>query len=159
MKSNRIALSFFALIVLACNNEVHNEHEGHGKHGASEKPLTLADSLYNEVMGAHDEVMPKMGKVRGAQKRAQELVDSISQLKGEALKSNLSLKKELEQLVSDLNYTDYAMDQWMTDFNLDSGSTNQEVRVKYLLDEKVRVTKVKEAILNSLAKADTLLKK
>ncbi|MFZ9694261.1 MAG: hypothetical protein ACO3AY_00140 [Chitinophagaceae bacterium] len=159
MKSNRIALSFFALIVLACNNEVHNEHEGHGKHGASEKPLTLADSLYNEVMGAHDEVMPKMGKVRGAQKRAQELVDSISQLKGEALKSNLSLKKELEQLVSDLNYADYAMDQWMTDFNLDSGSTNQEVRVKYLLDEKVRVTKVKEAILNSLAKADTLLKK
>ena len=159
MKSNRIALSFFALIELACNNEVHNEHEGHGKHGASEKPLTLADSLYNEVMGAHDEVMPKMGKVRGAQKRAQELVDSISQLKGEALKSNLSLKKELEQLVSDLNYADYAMDQWMTDFNLDSGSTNQEVRVKYLLDEKVRVTKVKEAILNSLAKADTLLKK
>lgn len=159
MKSNRIALSFFALIVLACNNEVHNEHEGHGKHGASEKPLTLVDSLYNEVMGAHDEVMPKMGKVRGAQKRAQELVDSISQLKGEALKSNLSLKKELEQLVSDLNYADYAMDQWMTDFNLDSGSTNQEVRVKYLLDEKVRVTKVKEAILNSLAKADTLLKK
>jgi hypothetical protein len=62
-------------------------------------------------------------------------------------------------LVSDLNYADYAMDQWMTDFNLDSGSTNQDVRVKYLSDEKGRVTKVKEAILNSLAKADTLLKK
>lgn len=159
MKSTWIALPFFALILLACNNEGHNEHEGHGQHGANEKPLTLADSLYNEVMSAHDEVMPKMGKVRGAQKRAQELVDSISQLKGEALKATLSLKKDLEQLVSDLNYADYAMDQWMTDFNLDSGSTNQEVRVKYLSDEKVRVTKVKEAILNGLAKADTLLKK
>lgn len=159
MRSTWIALLFFMLIVLSCNSDVNNAHEGHGQHGASEKPLTLADSLYNEVMGAHDEVMPKMGKVRGAQKRAQELVDSISQLKGEALTSNLYLKKELEQLVSDLNYADYAMDQWMTDFNLDSGSTNQEVRVKYLSDEKVRVTKVKEAILNSLAKADTLLKK
>ena len=110
-------------------------------------------------MDAHDEVMPKMGKVRGAQKRAQELIDSISGLKGQSLKDNQLWKKDLEQLVSDLNYADYAMDQWMTDFNLDSGSTNEEVRVKYLTDEKVRVTKVKEAILNSLAKADSLLKK
>jgi hypothetical protein len=159
MKSFLVGFSFLSLSLLACNNAGQNEHEGHEHHDQNEKPLTLADSLYNEVMAAHDEVMPKMGKVRGAQKRAQELVDSISQLKGEALKVNLPLKKSLEQLVSDLNYADYAMDQWMTDFNLDSGSTNQEVRIKYLSDEKGRVAKVKEAILNSLAKADTLLKK
>ena len=157
MKSFLVVLSFLSLSLLACNNA--NQHEEHEHHGANEKPLTLADSLYNDVMAAHDEVMPKMGKVRGAQKRAQELVDSISKLKGEALKANLPLKKELEQLVSDLNYADYAMDQWMTDFNLDSGSNNQDIRVKYLADEKVRVTKVKQAILSSLAKADTLLKK
>lgn len=150
MKSFLITLSFLSLSLLACNNG--------DQHGQEEKPLTLADSLYNEVMTAHDAVMPKMGKVRGAQKRAQALIDSISGLKGEALKASLPLKKDLEQLVSDLNYADYAMDQWMTDFNLDSGSTNQEVRVKYLSDEKVRVTKVKEAVINSLAKADSLLK-
>lgn len=159
MKSFLVAVSFLSLSVLACNNANQHEHEGQHDHGKDEKPLTLADSLYNEVMAAHDAVMPKMGKVRGAQKRAQELIDSISGLKGQDLKANQQWKKELEQLVSDLNYADYAMDQWMTDFNMDSGSTNQEVRTKYLSDEKGRVTKVKEAILNSLAKADSLLKK
>jgi len=159
MKSFFIAVSFLSMGVWACNNAGQHDHAADHQHGQEEKPLTLADSLYKEVMDAHDAVMPKMGKVRGAQKRAQELIDSISGLKGQSLKDNQLWKKDLEQLVSDLNYADYAMDQWMTDFNLDSGSTNEEVRVKYLTDEKVRVTKVKEAILNSLAKADSLLKK
>ena len=159
MKSFFFAVSLFSIGVWACNNAEQYDHAADHQHGQPEKPLTIGDSLYKEVMDAHDAVMPKMGKVRGAQKRAQELIDSISGLKGQSLKDNQLWKKDLEQLVSDLNYADYAMDQWMTDFNLDSGSTNEEVRVKYLTDEKVRVTKVKEAILNSLAKADSLLKK
>lgn len=159
MKSFLISLTFLSLSLLACNSEEPHEHSADHQHGQEEKPLTLADSLYKEVMDAHDAVMPKMGKVRGAQKRAQELIDSISGLKGQSLKDNQQLKKDLEQLVSDLNYADYAMDQWMTDFNLDSGSTNPAVRIQYLSDEKSRVGKVKEAILNSLTKADSLLKK
>lgn len=159
MKSFFFAVSLFSIGVWACNNAEQHDHAADHQHGQPEKSLTIGDSLYKEVMDAHDAVMPKMGKVRGAQKRAQELIDSISGLKGQSLKDNQLWKKDLEQLVSDLNYADYAMDQWMTDFNLDSGSTNEEVRVKYLTDEKVRVTKVKEAILNSLAKADSLLKK
>jgi hypothetical protein len=46
----------------------------------------------------------------------------------------------------------------MDEFNVDSAIDNAKERVKYLEDEKLKVTKVKEAILNSLQKADSLLK-
>jgi transcriptional regulator NrdR family protein len=41
---------------------------------------------------------------------------------------------------------------------MDSAVSNIEQRIKYLTEEKLRVSKVKEAILNSLQKADSLLK-
>lgn len=42
--------------------------------------------------------------------------------------------------------------------NMDSALNNAEQRIKYLTDEKLKVGKVKEAILGSLQKADSLLK-
>jgi len=41
---------------------------------------------------------------------------------------------------------------------MDSAKDNIEQRVKYLAEEKLKVTKVKEAVLGGLAKADSLLK-
>lgn len=159
MKSSFLLLSFAVILLVACQSGQEKGHEGHHGHGETDKPLTLADSLYQDVMDAHDAVMPKIGKVRGAQKRVQQILDSINALPGKAQKANQDLKTTLEKLVSELNYADFAMDKWMTEFNLDSGANNPDVRVKYLTDEKMKVTKVKEAIINSLAKADTLLKK
>jgi hypothetical protein len=110
-------------------------------------------------MAGHDEVMPKMGKIRGAQKEAQRLIDSIAALPAKAQAEAALLKTKLEELVKDLSYADFAMDKWMTEFSLDSAKDNMAMRLKYLADEKLKVNKVKEAILNSLAKADSLLKK
>jgi len=142
----------------ACQSSPENASD-HSAHSAMEAPKTPADSLYGQVMEMHDLVMPKMGKVRGAQKRAQALLDSIGALPTRTAATLTPYKKELETLVSDLNYADYAMDQWMMEFNLDSGKNNVEVRLAYLRAELDKVTKVKDAVINSLAKADTLLKK
>lgn len=147
------------LAMMGCQNSSTSTTEGHQHHSATDTPKTPADSLYVQVMDAHDLVMPKMGKVRGAQKRAQALLDSIATLPTGAPASLVAYKKGLEALVGDLNYADYAMDQWMMEFNLDSGKNNIEVRLAYLRAELDKVTKVKEAVLSSLAKADTLLKK
>lgn len=143
------------LISCGCNEEKHNDHSGH----KTEAPKTAEDSLYNDVMAGHDEVMPKMGKIRGAQKEAQRLIDSIAALPAKAQAEAGALKAKLEELVKDLNYADFAMDKWMTEFSLDSAKDNIEMRLKYLADEKLKVNKVKDAILNSLTKADSLLKK
>lgn len=158
MKTELLLFSFAVILLVACTSGEDREHEGHHGHGESEKPLTQADSLYEEVMGAHDAVMPKMGRVRGAQKTVQQLIDSIGALPVKIQKANQGLKKSLEQLKSELSYADFAMDKWMTEFNLDSGANNREVRIKYLTDEKMKVNKVKEAVFQALARADSLLK-
>jgi hypothetical protein len=142
--------------IISCgSNENKQDHSGH----KTDVPKTAEDSLYNEVMAGHDEVMPKMGKIRGAQKEAQRLIDSIATLPVKAQAEAAVLKSKLEELVKDLSYADFAMDKWMTEFSLDSAKDNLELRLKYLADEKLKVNKVKEAILNGLAKADSLLKK
>ena len=145
-------------VLLACQSSSDNSGD-HAAHSAMEAPKTPADSLYGQVMEMHDLVMPKMGKVRGAQKRAQALLDSIGSLPTRSAATLTPYKKELETLVSELNYADYAMDQWMMEFNLDSGKNNIEIRLAYLRAELEKVSKVKDAVVNSLTKADTLLKK
>ena len=57
------------------------------------------------------------------------------------------------------NYADFAMDKWMVEFNIDSAKGNQELRIAYLRSELDKVSNVKKAILSSLSKADSLLKK
>jgi len=145
-------------VLLACQSSTNSSNDHHG-HSTMETPKTPADSMYGQVMEMHDQVMPKMGKVRGAQKKAQALLDSIGALPTRSAATLTAYKKELETLVSDLNYADFAMDQWMMEFNLDSGKNNIEIRLAYLRSEFDKVSKVKDAVVNSLAKADTLLKK
>lgn len=155
----KIIIPLFAIsLLMSCND---SSKAGHGNHGSDEKTgavTTPVDSLLKEVMAGHDEVMPKMGKVRGAQARAKAMLDSIANLPGKAQDASAALKKKLETLVNDLNYADFAMDKWMTEFNMDSALNNVQERLKYLESEKGKVTKVKEAIQVGLARADSLLK-
>ena len=143
----------------SCNNSKTNDSETDHSGHKTDEPKTEADSLMMQVMEGHDAVMPKMGKVRGAQKEAQRLLDSVSALPAKAQEAAKTLKQELETLINELNYADFAMDKWMVEFNMDSAKDNMEQRIQYLTDEKMKVTKVKEAVLNGLAKADSLLNK
>ena len=159
MKSKLLVFLTFSAVLLGCQSTSENQHEGHGGHGKTNVPQTPADSLYTQVMDIHDQVMPKMGKIRGAQKQAQQMLDSISTLPAQQAKAAASYKQQLETLVSDLNYADFAMDKWMVEFNLDSAKDNLELRKVYLQSELDKVLNVKKAILGSLSKADSLLKK
>ena len=46
----------------------------------------------------------------------------------------------------------------MTEYEVDSAEDNAGKHIKYLTDEKMKVDKMKEAILSGLQKADSLLK-
>ncbi len=147
-------------LLTACNNAGKEDHSQHSTTGEKKDSTAKApvEMLFDEVMAGHDEVMPKMGKVRGAQARAKAMLDSIARLPAKAQDAAMDLKKKLETLVNDLNDADFAMDKWMTEFNMDSAVNNVQERLKYLEIEKGKVTKVKEAVLSGLAKADSLLK-
>ncbi len=148
-----IAPLFLLVTTIACNNNTSNTNTT-----KKEEVKTPADSLMHEVMEGHDAVMPKMSKVRTAQKKAQQMIDSIATLPAKAQNAVASLKSQLDSLVNELNYADFAMDKWMSEFNMDSAVNNAEERIKYLSEEKLKIGKVKESVLNSLAKADSLLK-
>ena len=143
-----IAISLFA----ACQNSGGHNHEQ-----AEELPKTHADSLYQDIMDLHDAVMPKMGKVRGARDYAQKLVDSIKALPSKSI--NADYQNQLQGLVVELSAADAEMDSWMMQFNMDTLANELDKRAEYLSAEKIKVGKVKEAVLSGLAKADSLLKK
>lgn len=145
----------FLTAFIACNNE--KKHDGHNSHKNNE-PKTQADSLMADVMDGHDVGMAKYGKLQAMEKKVKATLDSISKLPAKTQQELASYKARLDSTAADLSYAIFAMDQWMEEFDMDSAKDNMEARIKYLLNEKMKVGKVKEAILNSLSKADSLLK-
>jgi hypothetical protein len=142
--------------LIACNNsdKKHEDHNGH----STNTPKTQEDSLFADVMDGHDVGMAKMGKIRAIQAQVKKVLDSIATLPAKAKQAATPLKAKLDSVAADLSYAEMAMDKWMTEFNMDSAKDNIEQRIKYLADEKLKVGKVKEAILGGLEKADSVLK-
>ena len=157
MRKNRIAIVAASIsILIACNN-ADKKHEGHAGH-TTETPKTKEDSLFADVMDGHNVGMAKMSKIRTLQAEVKKVLDSIATLPAKAQQAATPLKIKLDSLAAELSYAEMAMDKWMMEFNMDSAKDNIENRIKYLTEEKLKVGKVKEAIIGSLAKADSLLK-
>lgn len=145
-----LLISSFTIAVLACNNSKNeNSHSNEVK--------TKADSLMQEVEDGHNIGMAKMGRLTRAEQATRRLLDSIDKLPAKAKQAAQPLRTRLDSLQKDLSYAESAMNKWMNEFNMDSAVNNAGERIKYLQSEKLKVSKVKEAILNSLQKADSVL--
>jgi hypothetical protein len=143
------------IIAFACNEA--DKHEHNSREAAAAAPKTLEDSLYAEVDEAHIVGMKKMGKLKGALEGVKKALDSVNKLPKSKLDE--TYQQTLIDLQEDLNYANYAMDTWMDEFERDSAKGNPEARIKYLQSEKDKVTKMRDAILNGIQRADSLLKK
>jgi hypothetical protein len=154
MKKSIFYFALFVMISLMACNDSANEHKGPG----NSEPKTQADSLMSEVMDGHNIGMAKMGKLTRAEQTTRRLLDSIAKLPAKARQAAEPLKTKLDSLQKDLSYAEFAMNKWMEEFNMDSAVNDAKERIDYLGSEKLKVTKVKEAILNSLQKADSLIK-
>lgn len=153
MNKFKLVIIFLAIgFLTACNNGDKKANTG------NKDPKTLTDSLEDEVMDGHNVGMAKYGKLTAMQNEAQRLLDSIAKLPAKAREALTPLKTKLNGLVEDLSSAKSGMDKWMEEYNMDSAVNNIEQRIKYLTTEKIKVSEVKEAILNSLQKADSVLK-
>lgn len=144
---------FFALVLLACNNEK-------GEAGDSpEKETSLLDSLEDQVWDGHDVGMAKYGKLRSMKLKAEMMIDSIARLPAAEKQQAADLRERLTQLVRDLTDAKDGMDTWMRQFRdtKDSAKDDPDLRAQFLRDEIMRVNKVRDDILNSLARADSLV--
>jgi hypothetical protein len=151
MKKIISVLSLFVLLVWSCNNSGENSSDS-----AKEK---TADSLYKLVMNGHDVGMAKDEAVKKAIEDTEAAIDSMNKLPVAARLVSVGHKHRLDSLLADLKYADFAMSKWMKEMQWDPSKIELNERIKYLSAEKIKIDKVSEAILTSLARADTLLKK
>ena len=147
-KIGSCVLLLVVIFAISCSNDS----------GQSKGSKTQLDSLFDDVMDGHNIGMAKMGRLTRAEQTTKRLLDSIAKLPAKSRQAAEPLKVKLDSLQKDLSYAEFAMNKWMDEFNVDSANDNAKERIKYLEEEKVKVTKVKEAILGSLQKADSLLK-
>lgn len=145
-----IQLTVSLFLFISCNNSANPDSK-------SEK--TYSDSLMDKVMEDHNIGMAKMSKISDAQKRVNQAIDSISKLPATLQKNLRTYQIQLDSVLNRLKYADYAMNKWMEEFNMDSAKDDAEKRIEYLKSEKIKISKVKDAMISSLSSADSLFKK
>ncbi len=119
-----------------------------GCSGAREKQENKEDnpnqSLYEKVMGVHDEVMPRMDEIQKLKRKIQETINNSKDLAEDK-------RKELEQKIALLDSASKSMMNWMFEFRPEE-LKGDSLRV-YLEKEMERVTRVKELMLDAIRKA------
>ncbi|WEK37113.1 MAG: hypothetical protein P0Y53_06335 [Candidatus Pseudobacter hemicellulosilyticus] len=140
-----------ALAGIACTDTAQKETER--KDGFTPVLRTKEDSLYHAVIEGHDVGMAKMGILGRYTARVQAKLDSMSkQPKG----VDSEYHKQLVDLRKDLQQARQGMNAWMDSFSADSATGNEDLRIQYLESERVKVNLVRDKILLSLQKADSL---
>lgn len=130
-----ISIIFLALVAVGCSTN-------------SEK--NLQKSLYDEVMLAHDEVMPEMGSLMKLTKQLKAKSDSIEDKNDQEI---------VLQLIEDLELANESMMNWMRQFEpIEEGTPHGEV-IEYLTDQKEKIEKVKDDMLSSKENAEEYLLK
>jgi hypothetical protein len=120
--------------------------------GFTKELKTKKDSLYQDVMDGHDVGMAKMGKIGGYIKTIGASIDSLKKLPT-AKPADIAIH---ESILKDLKQAEYRMNRWMEEFVLDSAENNEPVRISYLESEKDKVNRIRERILGSISRADSL---
>jgi len=139
MKLLAFALTFLiSFLVLACAN-----------------PLIEANKeMRAQIIGVHDEVMPKMGELMSLQKKALAKADSLYAQDSTATAQIESMRT----LAGQLDQAYEGMFVWMRQYSLEEeGKTPEEIKI-YLDEQLVKVNQVNADIKAALEQAGTQLK-
>ncbi len=98
-------------------------------------------SLKDQVMDAHDEVMPKMGELRKTQKELLLMADSSA--------ADSLIASKYTELARDIEAANESMMAWMRNFDPNYEGTPQEVE-KYLQSQLKDIEMVKSDMIKSL---------
>ncbi len=109
------------------------------------------NSLKDEVMEIHDEVMPKMGEMNTLKNELLADADSLSADSSNV--ENLELSIDLRQIASELEEANKSMMDWMRNYKPTFDEQTHEEIMQYLEDQKVKAGEVKTKILTSIEKA------
>ena len=106
-------------------------------------------SLYDEVMKVHDEVMPKMDDIYKLKQELKKQIADSSTLAGEE-------RKTIEATILRLDSASENMMVWMRNFNPLPDSLGEEKARTYLEEQQEKIKKVKEDMLEAISAAQEL---
>ena len=107
--------------------------------------LKEKEKIYKEVMAIHDEMM-MMGKIRGAQGKLKKMMESDS--------TNV---EKYQTAYDQLQAADDAMMDWMRQFKNPPQNTPTNVAIEYLKDQKAKVQKMKDVMVENLDKVKQVI--
>ena len=134
---------FFVLILLGCSSKNDNGQDSQNSNNSGNQ------ALYDEVMKVHDEVMPKMNDIY---KLKEELKKDIANAPDLVEKK----RKEIESAIVQLDAASESMMDWMRNFDPLPDSSGEEKARQYLEEQKLKVDRVKETMLQAIEKAEEL---
>jgi phosphoenolpyruvate-protein kinase (PTS system EI component) len=110
------------------------------------------ESLKTEVIGIHDEVMPKMDEIMQLK---QELQKNIDEQNNDSILSNSS--NNAQNVISNLEKADNAMMNWMRNYDPEMEEMTTEEKLEYLQETKKDIQMVKEQMLSAISKSKEFL--
>ncbi len=140
MKIHTKILFLGLLITVSCKKT------GHETHHQNETDNNPNQALYDQVMDVHDEVMPKSDQLYQLKKELKDKIANTPDLAADK-------KKELDQIIAELDSADHSMMDWMHKFNPLPDSADHEKAREYLENEMEKIKKVRELINGSIQKA------
>jgi len=103
------------------------------------------EQVYKEVMAVHDEMM-MMQKIRGAQGKLKKMMIADS--------TNIV---QFQTAYDQLQVADDAMMNWMRQFKNPPQNTDAKEAIEYLKDQKIKVQKMKEVMIENMDKAKQVI--
>jgi len=138
---NRIKTLFLAVIIgfaaLACESGPSEEEQ--------------QNSMKDEVMEIHDEVMPKMGEMNTLKNEL--LADAESLAIDSTNVENIEKSNTLKQIAAELEEANKSMMDWMRNYKPNFDEQTHEEIMQYLEEQKMKAGEVKNKILTSIEKA------
>lgn len=120
------------------------------ENGRSTDEVQGNQALYDEVMKVHNEVMPKLDDIHKLKEKLNDKIAVTPDMPEEK-------KKEIEEILMELDEADRGMWVWMRKFEPIPDSEGEDKAREYLENEMENVKKVKKDILQAIEKAEAVL--
>ncbi|MBK6263613.1 hypothetical protein JKA74_01095 [Marivirga sp. S37H4] len=108
------------------------------------------NSLKEEVIRIHDEVMPKMDEIMQLKKALKERESVLDSSQTEEMTA-------IHNHILHLDEADEEMMNWMRNYNASMENMTDEEKIEYLKNEKVAIQMVKQLMMSSITEAKTYL--
>ena len=144
MKKILIFLQISILLVSCKTNESDNQ--------ADTSEENMQSVLYQEVISGHDEVMPKLQDISSLMERLEAKIGEMEQKSGG--EEELTQLRNQMQMLGD---ADESMMQWMRNFETKYEGWEEDKIIKYLEEEKQKITNVAVEVNSAIEGARELL--